>query len=94
MSLDILIPFLILLILVIYLIYTRNKFEKDIVSLYEKKYEQWKEQSSTNVKEEKVSKDLVGFVFKEGYKTKIELLDQSVQNALEKSKFTIDKFQG
>ncbi len=93
MSLDILIPFLILLGLVIYLIYTRNKFEKDIVSLYEKKYEEWKKTSS-NIKEEKVNKDLVGFIFKEGYKTKIELLDERVRDTLEKSKFTISKFQG
>ncbi len=93
MSLDMIIPFLILLILVVYLIYTRNKFEKDIVSLYEKKYEQWKENTDYK-KEEKASKDLVGLVFKEGYKLKIELLDESVKDTLEKSKFSINKFQG
>ncbi|MBS9782334.1 MAG: hypothetical protein KGV43_00865 [Arcobacter sp.] len=93
MSLDILIPFLVLLVLVIYLIYTRNKFEKDILSLYEKKYEEWKE-NTDNKKEKKASKDLVGLVFKEGYKIKVELLDESIKDTLEKSKFSINKFQG
>ena len=40
MGLDLLIPFGILLVLVIYLIYTRSKFEKDVVQLYEKKFEE------------------------------------------------------
>ncbi len=92
-NLDILIPFAILLILVVYLIYTRNKFEKDIVRLYEEKFEQWKENTDYK-KEEKTSKDLVGFVFKEGYKLKIELLDEKIKDTLEKSKFTINTFEG
>ncbi len=37
-----LIPFGILLALVIYLIYTRNSFEKNITKLYEEKFEEWK----------------------------------------------------
>ncbi len=93
MSLDILIPFCILLALVIYLIYTRSKFEKDIVSLYENKFEEWKKNTDYK-KEDKITKDLVGFVFKEGYNVRIELLDESVKNTLEKSRFNIDKFQG
>ena len=50
MSLDLLIPFGILLIMVVYLIYSRNNFEKDIVKLYEEKLEEWKKHS-TNEKE-------------------------------------------
>ena len=38
MSIDLLIPFGILLILVVYLIFTRNNFEKDITKLYEEKF--------------------------------------------------------
>ena len=46
MSLDLLIPFGILLIMVIYLIYSRNSFEKDIGSLYEKKFDELKKHST------------------------------------------------
>ena len=55
MSLDLLIPFGILLIMVIYLIYSRNSFEKDITSLYEKKFEEWKKHN-TNEAEKKSKK--------------------------------------
>lgn len=92
-----LIPFSILLILVIYLIYTRSKFEKDIVQLYEKKFEEWKSNSSTQEKKDssnELPKHLVGLVYKQGYKLKIELLDESVKNNLEKGKFKIDNLKG
>ncbi len=95
MSLDMLIPFSILLILVIYLIYTRSKFEKDIVQLYDKKFEEWK--STSTFKEEKkedLPKVLVGLVYKQGYKLKIELLDESVKDNLEKGKFQTDNLKG
>jgi len=83
------IPFGILLALVLYLIYTRSKFEKDIVQLYENKFEEWKKNDTTTVKNEVVHKELVGLVFKEGYKLKIDLLDEKVQTNLEKGKFEI-----
>ena len=71
-----LIPFAILLALVIYLIYTRNSFEKNMVSLYESKFEEWKKH--INVAEDKeVTKELAGLVFKKGYKVEIELLNES-----------------
>lgn len=88
MELDLLIPFAILLLLVIYLIYTRNKFEKSIVSLYEEKYEEWKKHTSSN--EEKVNyKELVGLIFKENDKIKIELLNQEVKRRIVQGKFDI-----
>jgi len=92
-SLDLLIPFGILLVLVVYLIYTRSKFEKDIVQLYENKFEQWK-QTSAPVKEERVCKELVGLVYKEGYKLNIELLNENVKDKLEKGKFNINNLKG
>jgi len=52
-SYDLLIPFGILLILVIYLIYSRNNFEKNITNLYEKKFEEWKKHST--IEESKTS---------------------------------------
>lgn len=89
MGLDMIIPFGILLTLVIFLIYTRSKFEKDIVQLYETKFEEWKKNDTSKVKDEVVHKELVGLVFKEGYKLKIDLLNENVKNNLEKGKFEI-----
>ncbi len=83
-----LIPFGILLILVVYLIYTRSKFEKDTVKVYEEKFTQWQKHSKIT-KEKESKKDLVGLVFKKDYKVSIELLDDSARNALEKGKFDI-----
>lgn len=94
MNIEFLIPFSILLILVVYQIYTRSKFEKDIVQLYEKKFEQWKETSSFNKTEEKVCKELVGLVYKEEYKLKIELLDEKVKDNLQRGKFQISNIKG
>ena len=89
MSLDLLIPFGILLVLVVYLIYTRSKFEKDIVTLYEKKFEQWKENSDEKSVQKKECKELVGLVFKEGYSVNIELLNSDVKSQLQRGKFQI-----
>ena len=88
MTLDLLIPFGILLILVIYLIYTRAKFEKNIVKLYEDKLEEWKKHSIKE-KEKTSQKELVGLVFKTDYKVNIELLDESVESILSRGKFEI-----
>ena len=88
MALDLLIPFGILLILVVYLIYSRNNFEKDIVSLYEEKFEEWKKHSIKK-KEKTSQKELVGLVFKTDYKVNIELLDESVESILSRGKFEI-----
>lgn len=92
MSLDLLIPFGILLIMVIYLIYSRNNFEKDIVSLYEEKLDEWKKHST--IEKEKTShKELVGLVFKTDYKINIELLDESVESTLKRGKFEVSNIK-
>jgi hypothetical protein len=91
-SLDLLIPFGILLIMVIYLIYSRNSFEKEITSLYEKKFDEWKKHST--IKTEKTShKELVGLVFKNDYKVTIELLDENVESALKRGKFEVSNIK-
>jgi hypothetical protein len=91
-GLDLLIPFGILLILVIYLIYTRNNFEKNIVSLYEKKFDEWKKHSTIEV--EKTShKELVGLVFKTDYKINIELLDENIESQLKRGKFEVSNLK-
>ncbi len=83
------IPFGILIVLVIYLIYTRNKFEKNIISMYEKKFEEWKKNSSSSNSEKKVCKQLVALVFKEEYNLTIEILDNSVTSQIKRGKFNI-----
>ena len=93
MSLDLLIPFGILLSLVIYFIYTRNNFEKDITNLYEKKFDDWKKHSTIEI--EKTShKELVGLVFKTDYKVTIELLDENVESQLTRGKFEVSNIKG
>ncbi|RXK12538.1 hypothetical protein CP965_08125 [Halarcobacter mediterraneus] len=89
MSLDLLIPFGILFVLVIYLIYTRNKFEKNIVKMYEQKFENWKENSQSNNEKKKVCKELVGIIYKEEYNITIELIDESVRRNLQQGKYKI-----
>ncbi len=92
MSLDLLIPFGILLALVIYLIYTRNNFEKDITTLYEKKFDEWKKHST--IEQEKTShKELVGLVFKKDYKITIELLDENIEAQLKRGKFEVSNIK-
>jgi hypothetical protein len=85
---DMLIPFGILLALVIYLIYTRNSFEKNITKLYEEKFEEWKKHTSI-LDEKEPGKELMGLVFKKGYKVEIELLNEDVKSNLERGKFEI-----
>lgn len=89
MSLDLLIPFIILLVLVVYLIFTRNRFEKKIVDIYEDKFTQWKKSNKETNEIEKECKQLVGLIYKEGYNITIELLDKSVSSKIEQGKFKI-----
>lgn len=93
MSLDLLIPFGILLILVVYLIYSRNKFEKEVVEVYEEKLEEWKKHTTISQKEKEPVKKLVGLVYKTGYKVNVELLDKSATSMLEKGKFEISEIK-
>ena len=92
MGLDLLIPFGILLALVVYLIYTRSKFEKDVVQLYEKKFEEWKDNTDFLKKEEPEEKQFIGLVFKTGYKIDIELYDETDKEMLQRS-FDKGKYQ-
>lgn len=90
MSIDVIIPFLILLILVIYLIYTRSKFEKEMLFLYEKKFEDWKKHQIITSNENE-TKELVGLVFRKNHKIIIELIDEDVKDKLQRSKFEIKR---
>lgn len=89
MDYDLIIPFVILIVLVIYLIYTRSNFEKNIVKLYENKFENWKENSLVSTSQ-KSCKTLVGLVFKKDDKISIELFDKSVEKLIETKEFELD----
>ncbi len=93
MSLDLLLPFGFLFVLVIYFMYTRGKFEKEILQIYDKKFEQWKKTTDFKKNQEKPCKELVGLVYKENYTLSIELLDNKVLDALEKNRFQIKEKQ-
>ncbi len=86
------IPFGILLSLVIYFIYTRNNFEKNITNLYEKKFDEWKKHSTIEI-EKTSNKELVGLVFKMDYKVTIELLDENVESQLKRGKFEVSNIK-
>ena len=90
MSLDLVVPFGVLFSLVIYFMVTRAKFEKNIVNIYEEKFDEWKKHNpSDESKEKKECKELVGLVFKTGYNIDIELLDQSLDDRMRRGKFNI-----
>lgn len=88
MPLDLLIPFGILIALVVYLIYTRTKFEKEMLSTYEEKFQQWKIHNPSAQKTESC-KELIGLVFKKDGKIEVEVFDQASKIRLEKGKLNI-----
>jgi hypothetical protein len=85
---DLLLPFAVLLFLVVYLIYSRNSFEKKMVHLYEEKFQEWKKHASKPTQKSSC-KELVGLIFKENDKIKIELLNKEVKRRVEQGKFDI-----
>jgi protein-tyrosine phosphatase len=87
-SLDLLIPFGILLVLVVYLISSRTKFEKQTIKEYEEKFENWKVHAKPQEKEvQETKRELVGLVFKKNGKIEIELFDEFSNDRIQKGKF-------
>lgn len=87
MGFDLLFPFGILISLVIYLIYSRNTFESNILSTYDEKYETWKEHALKDVTKTS-SKELVGLVFKKDDKIDIEVFEDNSLDKIQRGKFT------
>ncbi len=88
MSLDLLIPFGILLALVIYQISSRTSFEKNLIKDYEDKFENWKKHATPPTKEEvEAKRELVGLVFKKNGKIDIELFDEFSNDKVQRGKF-------
>ena len=88
MGIDLLIPFGILLVLVVYLIYTRTTFEKDILKTYEEKFENWKSHHSNDEVQKESKRELVGLIFKKDGKIDMELFDEYSNSLVERKKFT------
>lgn len=87
---DMMIPFIMLLIVTIALVLERKHHEDKIVDIYEKKFNQWKEHATLNDdREKKPIKELVGLLFLEDEKLNIELLNNKVQDRLDRKKYTI-----
>jgi len=87
---DMMIPFIMLLIVTIALLLERKYHEDKIVDIYEDKFKQWKEHATIDdSKEKKPIKELVGLVFLEDEKISIELLDNKVEDRLDRKKYTI-----
>ena len=90
MPIDLMIPFGILFVMVFYLVYSRQKFEKNTVEIYEEKFEEWKKHTPTVANEEKKEcKELVGLVFKTGYNIDIELFDDKLNDRIIRGKFNV-----
>lgn len=85
---DMMIPFIMLLILTIALVLERKHHEDKVVDIYEDKFQEWKKHATLNP-DEKKCKELVGLVFLEDEKLNIEILDDKVQDRLERKKYTI-----
>jgi len=89
---ELLIPFLVLFGLVIYLIYSRGKFENKILAIYEDKFQEWKKHNSSSNEVIK-SKELIGLVFRQEHKIVIELFDEKndirVESRLKEAKFDL-----
>jgi len=89
-SIDLMIPVAILIFMVLYFLITRARYEKEVVSIYEEKFEEWKKHSPSNENvEQKECKELVGLIFKTGYNIDIELLDENLKDRISRGKFNI-----
>ena len=88
MPIDLVIPFAILVGLVVYLIYSRSRYESSVVEIYEKKFEEWKEHSQPEEKQEVSHKELVGLIFKKDGKIELELFDERSESRIQRGKFT------
>lgn len=88
MSFDIIIAVIILILIIVYLIYSRNKFEGDIVQLYDEKLNNWKEHALKDVKKESC-KELAGLIFQKDGKIELEVFNEQIKDKIERGKFNI-----
>lgn len=89
---DLTIPFIILLLIVIFLLINRSKFESDVKKQFENELEKYKLLEKKEIIQPK-SKELKGLVFEVDGKVSIEIFDETTKSKIERSKFEIKDFQ-
>jgi hypothetical protein len=89
---DLTIPFIILLLVVIFLLINRSRFESDVKKQFEDELEKYKLLEKKEVIKPK-SKELKGLVFEVDGKISIEIFDETTKSKIERSKFEIKDFQ-
>lgn len=89
MGLDLAIPFGVLIFMVVYLMYSRNTFEKKMLELYQEKFENWKVHHTPSEQKEEKKIEFIGVVYKENGRTTIEVYDDKYVGVLEARKFKI-----
>ena len=89
---DLTIPFIILLLVVIFLLINRSRFESDVKKQFEEDLEKYKLLEKKEVIKPK-SKELKGLVFGVDGKVSIEVFDETTKSKIERSKFEIKDFQ-
>ena len=82
-------PFLILLILCVYLIYSRTKFESSMVDIYEEKFENWKNCTHEKTTETAEDKKVVGIVWLDKDGLTAEIFDENAKIISKNSNITI-----
>lgn len=82
------VPFLLLLILCVYLIYTRSAHEQEVYESYDRKFEEWKKNSQNNIVSAKQPK-FVGIIFEDEEKVVFEVFDKSSKEKIENQNFEI-----
>lgn len=57
------VPFFVVVMLCIYLIYTRNRFENEVYCVYDAKFEEWKQSSNNITKETTPVEKVCGIIY-------------------------------
>jgi hypothetical protein len=89
---DLTIPFIILLLIVIFLLINRSRFESDVKKQFEEELEKYKNLETKQSIQPK-SKDLKGLVFETEGKVTVEVFDDTTKSKIERSKFELKDFQ-
>ena len=82
------VPFLLLLILCVYLIYTRNAHEQELYESYDQKFEEWKKNSQSSVVTTKQPR-FVGVIFEDDQKVVFEIFEKNAKEKIENQNFEI-----
>lgn len=73
------VPFVSLLLLCVYLIYSRNKFEDNVVEIYEEKLENWKNCEQEKTTPQQQTQKVVALVWQNGDNFVAEFFDENAK---------------